>query len=150
MDLKGTMVQIAKALQYHVPSGDTRFSYCGGDIRFALQRGYSNDLRLHGEGLEGTARGSFGFNKTLDYAGTAVVQAVAANTPPPGGLFAAIGNLVGKAVRGVTGPREVRAAFSLKGTFDKPKFAVTGPPGVTRGQSLQPRSFQLTSVTASR
>jgi hypothetical protein len=150
MDLKGTMVQIAKALQYHVPSGDTRFSYCGGDLRFAQQRGYSNDLRLHGEGLEGTARGSFGFNKTLEYTGTAVVQAVASKTPPSGGLFAEIGNLVGGVVRGVTGPTEVRAGFSLKGTFDKPKFALVGSPGVNREHSLQPRPFQLTPATVSR
>jgi hypothetical protein len=143
------MVQIAKALQYHVPSGDTRFSYCGGDLRFAQQRGYSNDLRLHGEGLEGTARGSFGFNKMLDYAGTAVVQAVASKTPPSG-LFAEIGNLVGGAVRGMTGPTEVRAGFSLKGTFDKPKFALVGSAGVNREKSLQPRPFQLTPATVSR
>ena len=150
MDLKGTMVGIAKVLQYHVPSGDTRFSYCGGDLRFTQLRGYSNDLRLHGEGLEGTARGSFGFNKTLDYTGMAVVQAVASKTPPSSGFFDALGNLVGKAVRGVTGPTEVRAAFSLRGTFDKPKFTLSGSPGINREQSLQPGPFQQTPATASR
>jgi hypothetical protein len=146
----GAMVQIAKALQYHGPSGATRFSYFGGDLRFAQQRGYSNDLRLHGEGLEGTARGSFGFNKTLDYGGTAVVQTVASKTPSAGGLFAKIGNLLGEVVRGVTGPTEVRAAFYLKGTFERSKFLLVGSRGGSREQSLQPRLFQQTAVTASR
>jgi len=133
-------VRSANALQYHVPKGDTRFSYCGGDLRVAQQRVYSNDLRLHGDGLEGTARGSFGLNKTLDYVGTATVQAVASKTPPARGLFPAIGNLVGKAVRGVTGPAEVRAAFSVGGTFNEPKFVLIGSPGLHRQQRAQLRS----------
>jgi hypothetical protein len=80
----------------------------------------------------------------------AVAQAVASKTPQSGGVFDAIGNLIGEAVRGVTGPTEVRAAFSLTGTFDKPKFTLAGSPGINREQSLQPGPFQQTPATASR
>jgi hypothetical protein len=140
MDLKGTMIRIANALQYHVPSGDTRFSYFGGDLRVMRRRVYSQDLRLHGDGLEATAHGSFGLDETLNYAGTATVQVVASTAPRPRGFFPAIGNAVGKAVRGVMGPTEVRAAFSVGGTFNKPAFAPVGSPGLHRTPSGSPRA----------
>lgn len=138
MDLKGTMIRIANALQYHVPAGDTRFRYFGGDLDATRQRVYSRDLQLHGSDLEAAGHGSFGFDGTLDYTGTATVPVVASTAPRPRGIFPAIGNAVGKAVRGVMGPTEVRAAFSVGGTFSKPTFAPVGSPGLHRTPSASP------------
>src|SRR5579859_4941822 len=98
----------------------------------------TQDIRLHGDGLEAAGHGSFGLDTTLDYTGTATVQVVGSTAPRPRGFFAAIGNIVGKAVRGVMGPTEVRAAFSVGGTFGRPTFARAGSSGLHRTPSAAP------------
>jgi len=56
MDFKSNLAQIAQLASINVPTGETRFSYFGGDLRIARERGYSNELRLLATGITGTAR----------------------------------------------------------------------------------------------
>ncbi len=77
LDLKSTLAQMARALQLNVPAGPTRFRYFGGDLRISQQHVYSDSLRLVAEDLEGTAKGSVGFNKALDYMGTGTLKTLA-------------------------------------------------------------------------
>jgi uncharacterized protein involved in outer membrane biogenesis len=137
MDLKSNLALMARAMQLNVPAGDTRFSYFGGDLRIAQERGYSNALKLDGEGLEGTGRGSFGFNKTLDYTGIGVMNTLATGTSPSAGLLPSVGQILGNALPGGAGTTRVKVPFYLRGTMDDPKFSLAGTPGLIRDQSPQ-------------
>jgi len=125
LELKGAMVKFATAVRLiTVPAGPTRFSYLGGDVRIAHRRVYSNAIRLDGDGLEGTVRGSFGFDQTLDYSGTGALS-----TPPSApskGVLSAVGRLLRKVVPGTSGAAGKQVAFSVRGTFDDPKFSRGG------------------------
>lgn len=136
LDLQSNLAMLVKVLEFNVPAGDTRFRYFGGDLRIARQRGYSESLRLDAEGMEGTARGSFGFNKTLDYAGTGVLKRGAASTQTQsGGVAPPVGQILENLVPGSRSATGVRVPFSLRGTFDDPKFALAGTPQLIQGQN---------------
>jgi uncharacterized protein involved in outer membrane biogenesis len=126
LDLQGNLAQAAKGLQLNVPAGDTPFTYFGGDLRIAGQRVYSEALRLEAETMEGTARGSLGFNKTLDYTGVGVLKRLA-GTPGGSGPLPSLGQTLDNTVKTISG-LGVRVPFTLKGTFDDPKFALAGTP----------------------
>ena len=137
LDLKNNLAQLARALQINVPAGDTRFSYFGGDLRIAQQRAYSTALRLDADGLAGTGRGSFGFNQTLDYAGTGVLNTLGSGTSRGAGGLPSMEVLLGKVVPAAAGPTGARVPFTLRGTLDDPKFSLAGVPEFLRGRSPQ-------------
>lgn len=126
LDLQSNLAQAAKGLQLNVPAGDTPFTYFGGDLRIAGQRVYSEALRLDAETMEGTARGSLGFNKTLDYTGIGVLKRLA-GTPGGSGPLPSLGQTLDNTVKTISG-LGMRVPFTLKGTFDDPKFALAGTP----------------------
>ncbi len=138
LDLQSSLAQITKTLQLNVPAGDTRFTYFGGDLRIANQRAYSDALRLEADTMEGTARGSAGFNRTLDYAGTGVLKRV---TTSQGSAW--VGQLLGNAAQGTASGLGVRIPFSLKGTVDDPKFSLAGTPQPVQGQGKPPSTNLL-------
>ncbi len=142
LDLKNNLAQMARALQVNVPAGDTRFRYFGGDLRIAQQRVYSNALRLDGDGLDATARGSFGFNQTLDYTGIGVLKALTPGTSGGTGGLPSMGMILGQVVPGVAGTTGARVPFSLRGTSDDPKFSLAGVPQLLRDQSPQQQPQQ--------
>ncbi|MDQ7841606.1 MAG: AsmA family protein [bacterium] len=137
LDLKSTLAKMARVLQPDVPGGVTRFSYFGGDLRVAQQRVHSVALRLHAEGLEGTAGGSFGFDKTLDYAGTGVLKALTSTTSPSGGAPGSVGRIIGGVLRGTAVATGYRVPFFVRGTFDDPQFSQSRTPQPVRDQDPQ-------------
>jgi len=132
LNLKTALEKLAMAVHLiNVPAGPTQFSYLGGDVRIAQQRVYSNALRLEAQGLEGSARGSFGFNETLDYVATGAIK-----TPPSGtsgGAFAFVGQMLRTFLPGTSGASGVQVPFTIQGTFDHPKFSPAGAPAPMRG-----------------
>lgn len=134
LDLKSGLGQLARALQSNVPAGDTRFSYFGGDFRIAQERVYSTSLRLDADGLAATGRGSSGFNKTLDYAGTGTLTTLASGAPASGGALSSVEQSLANVLPRVPGSAGTRVAFLLRGTFDAPKFSLAGIPQLTQGQ----------------
>jgi AsmA protein len=137
LDLKSNLAKMARVSQPDVPRGATRFSYLGGDLRIAQQRVYSVSLRLHAEGLEGTAGGSFGFNKTLDYAGTGVLKTLPPETSAPGKASLSVGRMLDGVLRGATVVTGFRVPFFLRGTFNDPQFSTGRTPQLIRDQSPQ-------------
>ncbi|MBI4278503.1 MAG: AsmA family protein, partial [Armatimonadetes bacterium] len=136
LDLQSTLAKIAGAI-LNVPAGDTRFTYFGGDLWIERQRVYSNALRLQADNLEGTVRGSFGFNRTLDYTGTGLLKGVTKSTPSSGGLRV-VGEVLRTAAQGVLrGLGMLRVPFSVSGSFDDPQFSRVGTPGPVQGESSQ-------------
>jgi uncharacterized protein involved in outer membrane biogenesis len=146
LDLKSNLAQMAKALQLNVPAGGTRFSYFGGDFRIAQERVYSNALRLDAEGLEGTSRGSIGFNKTLDYTGTGVLRSLALGASLSEGQSPSAGQMLSNMLQGAAGTTGVRVPFSLRGTIDDPKFSLAGTPQLIRDQSPPQQPLQQPSL----
>ncbi|HTD46487.1 MAG TPA: AsmA family protein [bacterium] len=138
LDLKSSMAQMARVLQLNVPAGDTRFRYFGGDLRIARQRVQSSSLRLNGDDLDGTAGGSLGFDKTLDYTGVAVLKALASGASTSEGALPSVGQMLGKLAPGAGGATGAQVPFSLRGTLDDPKFSLAGTPQFIRNQSPQP------------
>lgn len=144
LDLENNLAKMAKVLQPDLPGGATRFSYFGGDLRIAQQRVHSVALRLDAEGLEGTARGSFGFNKTLDYAGTGVLKALAPEASPSGGAPGSVGRMLSDMVReGAAVATGYRVPFFVRGTFDDPQFSPSRTPQPVRDQSPQQRNLPV-------
>jgi hypothetical protein len=135
LDLQGTLAHMARALQLAAPGGDTRFRYFGGDLRIERERVHSTSLRLDAEALEGTARGSFGFDKTLDYTGTTVLRTLTSGTTPGGGPSPSPGQMLSTLLHGPAGATGARVPFSLRGTVDDPKFSLAGIPELIRDQS---------------
>jgi len=136
LDMRNTLVALARVAQMNIPAGPTKFQYFGGDFRIAQQRVYSDALRLEAEGLDAVARGSFGFNRTLDYAGTGQVKGSVGSAQPqgqPGTPSSLLGNLLGGTLAPSVGALGARVPFSLKGTFDDPKFAPAGLPQLNQG-----------------
>jgi hypothetical protein len=131
LDIKSALAKLARLLQANVPTGQSRFSYFGGDVRIAQQRAYSTALRLDGESLSATGHGSAGFDGSLDYAGTGVMgqggAASSASTPSAGPLPSAA-TLVGSYVPGGVAGRATRVPFTLTGRLPNPHFALSGTP----------------------
>lgn len=138
LDLKSNLAKMARVLQPDVPGGATRFTYFGGDVRIARQRVYSDSLRFEADGLEGTAVGSVGINKTLDYAGTGTLKALTAKTSASRGASRSVGRMLSDVVRGAAVALGVRVPFLLGGTFDDPRFSLgRTTPQLIRDQSPQ-------------
>jgi len=144
LDVKNTMVRMAKLLQLNVPAGETHFSYLGGDLRIARERVYSRALRLDAQGMQGTAQGSFGFDQTLDYTGTGVLTSLASGGTPASvlvtGLAPAAGQVLSRFVPGAAGATGARVPFAISGTFGDPKFALAGTPQLLGGRGSPTQS----------
>ncbi len=137
LDLKSNLAKMARVLQPNVPGGATLFSYFGGDFRIAQQRVYSDSLRFDAEGLEVKAGGSFGFNKTLDYAGTGVLKTMTSETPPSGGAVQSMGRMLGGVLRGAAVATGYRVQFFVQGTFNDPRFSQSRTPQPVPDQGPQ-------------
>jgi hypothetical protein len=136
LDLKSNLAKMARVMQPDAPGGATRFIYFGGDVRIAQQRVYSDSLRLEADGLEVTAVGSFGINKTLDYAGTGVLKTLTSETSRSRGASQSMGRMLSDVLRGAAVGFGVRVAFLLGGTFDDPQFSLGRTP-LIRDQNPQ-------------
>jgi AsmA-like C-terminal region/AsmA family len=127
MDFESNLAQLANLAGINVPSGRTQFSYFGGDLRIARERGYSNELRLIATGMTGTARGSFGFDQSLSYSGTGVVNVLANGTSSTGSsALAMVAQVLHTTLAQNVGSGQVQVPFSLHGTIDNPQFATAG------------------------
>lgn len=149
LDLRSTLAQLAQALALNVPAGPTKFSYFGGDLRISRQRVYSDSLRLEADDLGGTATGSIGFDKTLDYVGTGTLKTAPPGTSPPAGASPSAAQILGALLQGAGGTTGVRVPFSVRGNLDDPKFSlaptqqpahsgIPQPPTQTPAQPSQP------------
>ena len=130
LDVQGTLAQMAKLLQIDVPTGDTRFSYFGGDFHVSSARVHSEQLRLDAEALEASLRGSFGFDQTLNYSGMGLlkgqgtVQQQQSESSPLGGLRRVFGKIVQQSMN-ISG---MRIPFTVRGTMQDPKILPGGVP----------------------
>ena len=141
-ELQKNLAQMAQVLQLTGLSGDTRYSYLGGDIHIAKQRASSNNLRLQAEGLEGTAKGSVGFDRTLDISGIGNLSFQKTGTSSSGSPPVSIGQLLGQLTPALAGVTGARVPFRVRGTFDKPQFAVAGTPELLRSSNPQQQAPQ--------
>ncbi len=137
LDLRSTLAQLARALALNVPPGPTKFSYFGGDVRISRQRVYSDSLRLEADDLEGTATGSLGFDKTLDYVGTGTLKTAPPGVSPPAGASPSAAQILGALLSGAGGTSGVRVPFSVRGSLDDPKFSLAPTQQPAHGGSLQ-------------
>ena len=125
-----------------LPAADSHFSSFGGDLRIAGERGYSNLLTLQGSDIQATLRGSFGFDRSLSYGGTGVVNALTQATSLMGSpLLASLKPLLGNVLQQNIGAARLSVPFTLRGTLDTPQFALNGTPRLVNGggttQALQ-------------
>lgn len=132
LNLEGTLAKMAKFMMMNVPSGDTRFSYFGGDFRIAGQRVHSNNLDLKAETLDASLSGSFGFDQTLNYSGSGMLTGKGGAPPqqqsdnPLGGLKRVFGGVMQQTIG------RMRVPFTVRGTFQNPQFILTGTPQPVR------------------
>lgn len=124
LNLEGVL---AKFLAMGVSGDTTRFRFLGGDFRIDNQRVYSGRLRLEAESLEASLQGSFGFDQTLNYAGTGVLTGTGAQPQEPArdplsGLRSVFGEVMQQTVSGT------RLPFTVRGTFQEPRFILAGTP----------------------
>ncbi len=127
MNFNSNLAQIANLAGINVPSGPTRFSYFGGDLRIAHERGYSNELRLVATGMTGTARGSFGFDQSISYNGTGVINVLSGASSTTGSsALAMVAQVLHTTLQQNVGSGQVQVPFSLRGTIDNPQFATAG------------------------
>jgi hypothetical protein len=127
--LQQNLAQLAGVLQLNLPAGDTRLSYFGGDLRIERERVHSLALRLDAESMQATARGSTGFDATLEYSGIGMLKSAAtAGSSAPAGILQSLDRLVGDSTRGALKVLRMRVPFAVKGTIDDPKFSLAGTP----------------------
>jgi hypothetical protein len=127
MNFNSNLAQLAQLASINVPSGPTQFSYFGGDLRIAHERGYSNELRLLATGMTGTARGSFGFDQSIDYNGTGVLNILGNGSSSSGSSpLAMVAQILHTTVQQNVGSGQVQIPFSLRGTMDNPQFTTAG------------------------
>jgi len=125
------------------------FSYLGGDLRIARARGYSNQLTLLGTGIQATSRGSFGFDQTLQYSGTGVVDPLSPGTSfTSSPLFATLQPILENVLPENVGATRMRVPFTLRGTLGHPQFALAGTPQLLTTQSSG-QAAQLPATTPS-
>lgn len=121
-----------------LPSQQLRnFQYLGGDLRIANQRGYSNNITLLAQGMRANGRGSFGFDQTIGYSGTAQVNASA----PLGGSSAetvALQRAIASALQQNIGTTTFYVPFTLRGSLANPQFAMSGTPRPANISTQQP------------
>ena len=144
LNLQGRIMQLSDVLKLGLPeTTDTPFSYFGGDLRIEKERVHSQEIRLDSDALELKAAGSFGFDTTINYKGTALIASGEPDTkaeveeepqeeePEPedsnpfAGLKKKLGKVVGQAIGTAS---QYRIPLSVKGTFAEPKFGLTGIP----------------------
>jgi AsmA-like protein len=147
LDVKSALAQLARLLRTSVRAGRTRFGYFGGDVRIARERAYSSALRLDGENLNATGRGSAGFDGTLDYKGTGMMgQDGSAPSPAAGPLPSAAG-VLGGYVPGAAGGRAARVPFTLSGALPNPHFALAGVPQLVDWTGASPAPPRATPAS---
>jgi uncharacterized protein involved in outer membrane biogenesis len=117
----------------------TRFSLLNGDL--ALREGRVHSNRIHMDSNQGTVdlRGSFGFDRTLDYDGQAVLTRSQSGQAqnPAGAVIGIIGGVMKQTVGRISVP------FAVRGTFDDPKIQPgRGLPGVHTGSTEQTQTQQ--------
>ncbi|HLN13196.1 MAG TPA: AsmA family protein [bacterium] len=139
ISMPSQLAQMAKSLQVGVPGGTTAFRSLGGDVRIARERVYSTALRLDANAIRGTAHGSVGFDGTLNYTGTGVVSLTSGGALSPAALLSRI-------VPGAAGVTTAVVSFSIGGTVSNPKFAATGVPQLTGGQTSGQPQPQVPSL----
>lgn len=107
-----------------LPSPQLRnFSYLGGDLHVAHERGTSNALHLTASGMQATCHGSFGFNQTMSYSGTAIVNATSELDTSQ-----QVSTLLAQAMQQNLGTTRAAVPFELYGSFANPQFKMTGTP----------------------
>ncbi|MGH7684686.1 MAG: hypothetical protein ACREMT_10105, partial [Vulcanimicrobiaceae bacterium] len=112
-----------------LPSQQLRnFSYLGGDLRIANERGYSNHITLLATGLRAGGSGSFGFNQTIGYSGTAQVNASAQLEKTASAETVALQQAVAQALQRNLGTSTFTVPYTLRGTLSNPQFAMSGTP----------------------
>jgi hypothetical protein len=125
-----------------LPAADSHFSSLGGDIRIAGERGYSNLLTLQGSDIQATIRGSFGFDHSLNYAGTGTINALnQATSLMSSPALASLKPILSNVLQQNIGDARLRVPFTLRGTVGNPLFALNGTPQLVNGggttQALQ-------------
>jgi hypothetical protein len=88
-------------------------------------------LKLDSEGLQATGRGSFGFDRTLNYAGIGDVTTSVFGQPQTQLGLSLLRNALGVKVPASIRDFNARVPFAITGTFDNPKFSVTGALQIT-------------------
>jgi hypothetical protein len=126
-----------------LPAGDSNFSYFGGDLHVARERGYSNKLTMVANEMQATSSGSFGFDRSLQYSGHAVVdpatQATSLTSSP---LLASLQPILAGYLQKGVGVARVSVPFTLRGTIGNPQFALAGTPQVI----ANPNAIQQTQL----
>lgn len=148
LNMSGTLQSLAKVQKFltfgagsaEALAGETPFKSIAGDIQIGGARVRSD--RIHMDSPSGTVdlRGSFGFDKSLDYDGQAVLmggQTGEAADNPLGAITGILGSVTKQTIGRISVP------FSVKGTFDNPKVGPgRGIPGISvgsQGSSQQPQ-----------
>jgi hypothetical protein len=112
-----------------LPAGDSHFSYFGGDLRIARERGYSSKLTMLASEMQATSSGSFGFDRSLQYSGHAVVDAATqATSLTSSPLLASLQPILAGVLQKDVGVARVSVPFTLRGTLGNPQFAMSGTP----------------------
>jgi hypothetical protein len=117
------------------------FRYFGGDLRIAQERGHSNDLRLAAKGLQATLSGSFGFDQTISYAGTAIV-----NAPAQLKSAAQIRVIFAQMMRRELGTTRATVPFAIYGSVANPQFKMTGTPQLVNSSVQLPNTTVPSSL----
>lgn len=141
LNFESQLVQAARLMGLNVPS-DSRFSFFGGDLHVAQERGSSNNLKLLATAMQAMMRGNFTFDQALDYSGTAVLAVTRSAPSTSSSLSALAQQLLSSALQSNIGVAHVLVPFALRGTLNKPQFSLVGTPQplITAGQ---PRAAQL-------
>jgi hypothetical protein len=112
-----------------LPAGDSHFSYFGGDLRIARERGYSSKLTMLASEMQATSGGSFAFDRSLQYSGHAIVDPATQGLSLSGSpMLAPLQPLLASALQQNVGLTRVSVPFTLRGTLDHPQFALAGTP----------------------
>lgn len=124
------------------PSQELRnFSYLGGDLHIAHERGTSNNLQLSAKGVQATFHGSFGFDQTLSYAGTAIVNATSQLETSQ-----QVSAILSQTMQRDLGTTRAAVPFVVTGSFSKPQFKMTGTPQLINSTSTKQNTTIPSSV----
>lgn len=124
-----------------LPSSQLRnFQYLGGDLRIVREHGYSNRITLIAPGLKADGSGSFGFDQTVGYSGTALVNASANLGSSASAETVALQQAVAQALQRNIGTTRFTVPFTLRGTLSNPQFAMTGTPKPVNVSTKQPNT----------
>lgn len=127
LNFAGQLVQTARLVGLNVPS-NSRFSFFGGDLHIAGERGSSNTLTLLAPGMQATMRGSFTFAQALNYSGASVMTVTRSASSTGSALSALAQQYLGSALQSNFSAARVLVPFALRGTLNKPQFSVVGTP----------------------